>query len=83
MKQKKQRTQPKKTNEDKPLTLGDMLNPELVKGLQGKKHELKAAEEIKREEEARRQAEERKLREKNKSFEELLGESSLNWKEFK
>lgn len=41
MKQKKQRAQSKKINEDKPLTLGDMLNPELVKGLQGKKNELK------------------------------------------
>ncbi|MBD7935985.1 MULTISPECIES: YqkE family protein [Cytobacillus] len=83
MKQKKQRAQSKKINEDKPLTLGDMLNPELVKGLQGKKNELKKAEEIKLEEESRRKAEERKLREKNKSFEELLGESNLNWKEFK
>lgn len=41
MKQRKQRAQSKKISEDKPLTLGDMLNPELVRGLQVKKNELK------------------------------------------
>ncbi|MBS4191120.1 YqkE family protein [Bacillus sp. FJAT-49705] len=81
MKKKKQHSQPKK--EDKPVTLGDMLNQELMKKLKDTKQELKAEEDKKREEEEQRKKEERRLREKNKSFEELLGESNLNWKEFK
>lgn len=51
--------------------------------LKGKKQELKAAEDKQKEEDERKKREERRLREKNKSFEELLGESDLNWKEFK
>ncbi|GLB58078.1 YqkE family protein [Cytobacillus sp. NCCP-133] len=81
MKRKKQHSQPKK--EEKGLTLGDMLNQDLMEQLKGKKQELKAAEDKHKEEEERRKREERRLREKNKSFEELLGESNLNWKEFK
>ncbi|QED48515.1 YqkE family protein [Cytobacillus dafuensis] len=81
MKKKKQLSQPKK--EDKPITLGDMLNQELMKKLKDTKQELKAEEDKKREEEEQRKKEERRLREKNKSFEELLGESNLNWKEYK
>ena len=37
----------------------------------------------KRKEEARRKQEERRRREKNKSFEELLNESDLDWRDFK
>lgn len=81
MKKKKHHSQPKK--DDKPVTLGDMLNQDLVEQLKGKKQELKAAEHKQKEEEERRKREERRLREKNKSFEELLGESDLNWKEYK
>jgi hypothetical protein len=81
MKKKKQHSQPKK--DDKPITLGDMLNQDLMKQLKGKKQELKEAEDKQKEEEERKKIEERRLREKNKSFEEMLGESNLNWKEFK
>ncbi|WP_102274678.1 YqkE family protein [Cytobacillus massiliigabonensis] len=81
MKKKKQQSQPKK--EDRPVTLGDMLNQDLMAKLKDTKQQLKAAEDKKIEEEEKRKKEERRLREKNKSFEELLGESSLNWKEFK
>ncbi|MEH7124389.1 YqkE family protein [Bacillus sp. JJ1773] len=81
MKKKKRHSQPKK--DDKPITLGDMLNQELMEKLKDTKQELKAAEDKQKEEEEQRKREERRLREKNKSFEELLGESNLNWKEYK
>lgn len=60
-----------------------MLNQDLMAKLKDAKHQLKIAEDKKIEEEEQRKKEERRLREKNKSFEELLGESNLNWKEFK
>lgn len=72
-----------KRNEDKPVTLGDMLNENLVKQLKEQKQQLKAAEEQKQLEEEERKREERRQREKNKSFEELLNESSMDWKSFK
>ncbi|KAB2338397.1 YqkE family protein [Cytobacillus depressus] len=81
MKKKKQPSQPKK--DDKPITLGDMLNKELMTKLKNTKQELKAAEDKQKEEEEARKREERRLREKNKSFEELFGESNLNWKDYK
>ncbi|RDU34987.1 DUF3886 domain-containing protein [Neobacillus piezotolerans] len=80
-KRQPQKAQPKK--EDKPLTLGDMLNQDLVNKLKNRQQELKAEEARKAEEEEVRKREERRLREKNKSFEDLLNESGMNWKEFK
>lgn len=81
MKKKRQPSQPKK--DDKPITLGDMLNQDLMNQLKSKKQELKEVENKQKEEEEKRKREERRLREKNKSFEELLQESELSWKEFK
>lgn len=68
---------------DKPLTLGDMLNEDIMKQLKEAKTELKKEEEKKKLEEERKKREERKRREKNKSFEELLNESDLDWRQFK
>lgn len=79
---KKQPSAPKR-KEDKPVTLGDMLNEDLVKKLKEQKQELKAAEEQEKLAEEERKREERRLREKNKSFEELLNESPMDWKKFK
>ncbi len=79
----KRKQQPARKQEDKPVTLGDMLNESLMDQLKNKKQELKAEADQKREEEERRKKEERKQREKNKSFEELLGESNMNWREYK
>ncbi len=80
----KKKRQPSQINkDDKPMTLGDLLNQDIMEQLKGKKQELKAVEDKQKEEEELRKREERRLREKNKSFEELLGESELNWKEFK
>lgn len=81
MKKKRQTAQRKK--DDKPVTLGDMLNQDLMNQLKAAKKQLKDEELKKAEEEEKRKIEERRLKEKNKSFEELLQESNLNWKEYK
>jgi 3'-phosphoadenosine 5'-phosphosulfate (PAPS) 3'-phosphatase len=81
MKKKRQPTQQKK--DDKPVTLGDMLNQDLMDQLKAAKKQLKDEEVKKAEEEEKRKKEERRLKEKNKSFEELLQDSDLNWKEYK
>jgi ABC-type Zn2+ transport system substrate-binding protein/surface adhesin len=73
----------KKTTEDKPVTLGDLLNTDLVNELKERKKEMEKQEEAKKLAEEERKREERRLKEKNKSFEELLNESSFNWKDFK
>ncbi|MBY0145554.1 YqkE family protein [Neobacillus niacini] len=82
-KKSKQKNQSKPKIEEAAVTLKDMINPELIKQLKEQQDQLKAAEERKREEEMQRKREERRLKEKNKSFEELLNESGMNWKEYK
>ena len=79
---KKQQRQ-KSKKDDAAITLGDWMDQDLVKLLKEKQQELKAAEEKRKEEEEKRKREERRLKEKNKSFEELLHESDMNWKDFK
>jgi hypothetical protein len=83
MKKQHSKAKQKPKKDEAAVTLGDMLNIDLVNQLKNKQKELKAEEERKQEAEEQRQKEERKRREKNKSFEELLNESSMSWKEFK
>ncbi|WP_369902754.1 YqkE family protein [Bacillus manliponensis] len=85
MKKKKQkRVQQAEMKQEKgTLTIGDQLNEALMVQLKNKQKELKAQVEQKEAEEQERKGREQKEREKNKSFEELLSESSLSWKEFK
>lgn len=64
-------------------SLGDQLNSDVLSKLQSKKTELKQAAVEREEQEKKRRMEERKRREANKSFEELLNESELDWKSFK
>lgn len=78
---KQPKQKPKK--EDKAVTLGDMISKDLLNQLKDQQQELKAAEEKRKEAEEQRKREERRLKEKNKTFEELLAESEMNWKEFK
>lgn len=80
---KKKNIQPKTKKDDAQVTLGDMINQDLLRQLKDKQQELKAAETQKAEEEEARKREERRIREKNKSFEELLNENQMNWKNFK
>ncbi|PLR76392.1 DUF3886 domain-containing protein [Bacillus sp. V3-13] len=80
---KKSVKQASRQKEDKAVTLGDMLNQDLMEKLKEKQKELKSEEIRKQEEEAERKREERRLKEKNKSFAELLQESDLDWKKYK
>lgn len=89
MKKKKQRavqsrpTQANPEQREEKLLLKDRLNLDVLNQFKEKQEKWK--EEADQKEEAARQKrlEEQKQREKNKSFEELLNESSLNWKQFK
>ncbi|MFC5463216.1 YqkE family protein [Lederbergia graminis] len=65
------------------LTLKDGLNIETLEKLKQTQKQLLEQEEAKKAAEKARLQKERKQREKNKSFEELLNETSLNWKDFK
>ena len=81
-KKKRQPTNNKKKQDDK-LSLGDLLNQDVLAKLKDTQKELKENEARKQEEEAERIRKERREREKNKSFEELLNESNLKWNEYK
>ncbi|MBK5442442.1 MULTISPECIES: YqkE family protein [unclassified Peribacillus] len=86
MKKKQSRNQNQSKIQDKEsssLKLGDMLNQDIMSQLRQKQKELNDAEQEKKAAEEEKKREERKRREKNKSFEELLGESNLNWKNYK
>lgn len=70
---------------DKPATLKDLLNPELVGKLKAQAEEMRADEE-KRRAEARRQAEEARKAEQKRlenDFEYLLNHSSMDWRKHK
>lgn len=69
--------------EDGPVTLKDTLGTDLLEKLKQTKNQLEQQEEKKKQEELKRRQEERKRAEKNKSFEELLNESDLDWKKYK
>lgn len=73
----------KKQDKDDSLKLADRINQDIMLELRRKQKELAEAEHAKKEAEEAKKREERKQREKNKSFEELLGESNLDWKNFK
>ena len=82
MKKKHNRQQAVK-KEEKPATLGDLLNQDIMEKLKAQKQQLKEQEEKQKQDEALRKKEEQRRREKNKSFEELLTESNMDWKKFK
>lgn len=81
----KKRKQPVKVQkkEDQPVTLGDLLNQELMSKLKNTKQQLEEEEQRQKEELEARKREERRLKEKNKTFEELLNESDGDWRKFK
>ncbi|MGE6375257.1 YqkE family protein [Peribacillus muralis] len=86
MKKKQPQKQNSSENQEKDsssLKLGDMLNQDIMSQLRQKQKELNEAEVEKKAAEEEKKRAERKRREKNKSFEELLGESNLNWKNYK
>ncbi len=81
MAKKKQKQSAQKQNDQ--LSIKDQLNDSLLKQLQAKKQVISLKEEEQKETERKEAARIRKEKEKNKSFEELLNESDLNWSEFK
>ncbi|SDL64259.1 YqkE family protein [Sediminibacillus halophilus] len=64
-------------------SLKDRLNPDLVQQLSSKKKQLKSEEKARQEQEKQRKIKERQRKEANKSFEELLNDSELDWHQFK
>ncbi len=87
MKKKKQRQMQRQSQVNQPkketLTLGDQLNDSLMQRLKSKKKRVASEGRGKEAAELGRKRQEQKEREKNKSFEELLSESNLTWKDFK
>ncbi|CAM2871806.1 YqkE family protein [Paenibacillus sediminis] len=84
-KKKKTIPAPNHANQDKPATLKDLLNAEVLNKLKAQADQLKEIEE-KQKEVARKQAEEeRKAEQKQREndFEYLLNNSSLDWEKYK
>ncbi|WP_174881482.1 YqkE family protein, partial [Metabacillus niabensis] len=67
----------KKKQDDQTVSVSDYLNEDLKEKLKMVKKDLTIEQQEKEAELERKKIEERKQREKNKSFEELLSESSL------
>ncbi len=72
-----------KKKDDQTVFVSDHLNRDLVEQLKAVKKGLTKEQEEREAALERKKIEERKQREKNKSFEELLNDSSLSWKDFK
>lgn len=72
-----------KKKDDQTVSVSDHLNSELLEQLKAVKKGLTKEQEEKEVELERQRIIERKQKEKNKSFEELLNESSLSWKDYK
>lgn len=68
---------------DKGVSLGDLLSQDTAELLKRIKKEKEQELQQQREEELARKQFEAKQREKNKSFEELLNESQMDWKKYK
>lgn len=83
MKKKQTKQQHQKREKDDSLKLGDLIGGDIMAQLKSKQKELTEAQAAEKAAEEAKKIEERRLREKNKSFEELLGESDLNWKNYK
>ncbi|MGY3716372.1 YqkE family protein [Sutcliffiella cohnii] len=83
-KKKKNSTRTNKpTDLEEKISLKDQLQGDVFSKLKSMKQSLEESEQKRKEEEEMKKREERRLREKNKSFEELLNDSNMNWKEFK
>ncbi|MCA1030619.1 YqkE family protein [Bacillus timonensis] len=83
-KQKRTHNQTKTSKKtDEKLSLGDLLNKDIVSKLKETQKDIKEEEKRRQELQMEKEREERKLREKNKTFEELLNESSMDWSKYK
>lgn len=82
-KRKPQQSQKPSYEQKEKISLGSLMNEEILQKLKNTKKQLQEQETKVKEEEEARIREEKRLREKNKSFEELLNESNISWKDFK
>lgn len=73
----------KKKTEEYNNSLEERLDTDLLSKLALKKKDLKQQKEKAEKEAQLKKAAERKQREANKSFEELLSESEMDWRKFK
>lgn len=73
----------KKKQNDSIGDLSERLSEDIMKKLKDTSVTLKEAEKQKEEDERLKRIQEKREREKNKSFEELLEESNLDWRNFK
>lgn len=73
------------SNDEKPATLKDLLNPEIVGKLKEQAQEMKQAEEQRKEQDRCKAEEARKQEQKRleSNFEYLLNQSTQDWKNFK
>lgn len=87
MAKKKNRTQAPRMNEhtEKPATLKDLLNPQVIERLKAQADSLKADEAKRLEEERLKREEARKAEQKrlDNDFEHLLENSGMDWRKFK
>ncbi|MBS4176435.1 YqkE family protein [Lederbergia citrea] len=83
MAKQRKRQQKLKEQDTGNVTLKDGLNPEVLQKLKQTQYDLLEAEEQKKTAEKAKKLEEKKQRDKNKTFEELLNETPLNWKDYK
>ena len=84
MKKRKPQQPMKSSYEQKEkISLGSLMNEDILQKLKNTKKQLQENEIKLKEAEEARIREEKRLREKNKSFEELLNESNISWKDFK
>jgi hypothetical protein len=76
---------PPSASENKPATLKDLLNPEILDKLKAQANEMKAAEAEHKEQQRKQAEEERKAEQKRLegNFEYLLENSSMDWKKYK
>ncbi|PLT28256.1 YqkE family protein [Peribacillus deserti] len=81
--QKPNQTHKRKEIDDIKMTLGDFINQDMLSKLKEAQNELTEKERFTKEQEEQRKKEERRQREKNKSFEDLLNESTADWRKFK
>ncbi|WP_084031408.1 YqkE family protein [Anaerobacillus arseniciselenatis] len=73
----------KQKQNDDAFQINERLNSDVLSKLKTASKQLKENERVKSEEKREQERQRRIEKEKNKSFEELLGESSLDWKNFK
>jgi len=68
---------------DRGVSLRDRIDKDALEKLKEASRTMREAEEKRKAEEREKRIAEQKVKEKNKSFEELLAESNLDWKKFK